>query len=57
MISANDKGHFSIDRFEIQAVAVEKNIVQWRVCDEERIRYLSFDLTKAVQWVREELED
>ena len=57
MITVNDKGFLSIDRFEIQAVAVEKNIVQWRVCDEERIRYLSFDLTKAMRWVREELED
>lgn len=57
MITVNDKGFLSIGDFEIQPVAVEKDIIQWRVCDADRIRYLAFDLRKAIQWISEELED
>lgn len=57
MITVNDKGFLSIGDFEIQAVAVEKGIIQWRVCDADRIRFLSFDLKRAIEWIQSELED
>ena len=57
MITVNDKGLLSIGDFEIQAVAVEKGIIQWRVCDADRIRFLSFDLKRAIEWIQSELED
>lgn len=57
MITTNGKGGFSIDGFEVYPVAVEKGIIQWRVCDEESIRFLSFDLKRAIEWIQSELED
>lgn len=56
MISLIDGG-FSIDGFELHPVAIDRDVIQWRVSGLENgywmLQYVTFRLEDAVRWIQE----